>query len=133
MATNPIKNIVSSNIEVTTFADKMHPISKAGYSNINDVPSDIKMNLTIPAGIHKGIITKDGTLYLNNGYFGALSYLKSEYKINSKSISKSPSLSLKNKIKNVFIENNGYSVRVKPIPTTILVLGLYLAYKKFNK
>ena len=40
---------------------------------------------------------------------------------------------LKNKIKNVFIENNGYSVRVKPIPTTILVLGLYLAYKKFNK
>ena len=36
---------------------------------------------------------------------------------------KNDGTNLKHKITNVFIKNDGFSVRVKPIPTTILVLG----------
>lgn len=46
---------------------------------------------------------------------------------------KTPKLSLTRKIKNVFYEADGFSLGIKIIPTTILVVGLYFAYKKFKK
>lgn len=46
---------------------------------------------------------------------------------------KKPKLSLTRKIQNVFYEADGFSLGIKIIPTAILVIGVYFAYKKFIK
>ena len=122
MAINPLA-IIEKNINVITLVDKMHPVSRSGYTDITKVPLNIKQKLTIPKGKYKGMIDKDGTLYINNGYFGALSYKPSEY-------SRTPKT--QNKIVKIFYDSSSM-LPIKIIPTAILVVGVYFVYKKFIK
>ncbi len=62
-----------------TLVDKSS-LSKSGYKTMEEVPEADINKLYYPKGRYQGDITDNGTLLLNNGYFGGVTYALKEYK-----------------------------------------------------
>ena len=77
MAINPYK-VVEKNIDVMTLVDKSS-LSKSGYKTMEEVPEDVINKLYYPKGRYQGDLTINGTLLVNNGYFGGVTYEPKEY------------------------------------------------------
>ena len=78
MGRNPYR-VVEKNIDVMTLVDKSS-LNKSGYKTMEEVPEADINKLYYPKGRYQVDITDNGTLLLNNGYFGGVTYAPKEYK-----------------------------------------------------